>query len=67
MAVRVYELAKELGIDSKVLVARLGEMGELLVRGQEVVPAAALRAGYAFAHPSLDEALADLARRDWRA
>ncbi|HEX7638892.1 MAG TPA: DUF1731 domain-containing protein, partial [Burkholderiaceae bacterium] len=56
-----------LRVPAAVLRLALGEMGELLVRGQEVVPAAALRAGYAFAHPSLDEALADLARRDWRA
>ncbi len=41
----------------------LGEMGELLLEGQNAVPAAALRAGYAFAHPSLDAALQDLARR----
>lgn len=41
-----------------------GEMSELLLEGQNVVPAAATRAGYVFLHPLLDEALGDLARHD---
>ena len=39
----------------------LGEMaGPLLLHSQRVVPAKALAAGFRFAHPDLDEALADL-------
>ncbi|MGE5198552.1 MAG: TIGR01777 family oxidoreductase [Rhodospirillaceae bacterium] len=39
----------------------LGEMaGPLLLNSQRVVPARALAGGFRFAHPSLDEALADL-------
>ena len=39
----------------------LGEMaGPLLLNSQRVVPARALAAGFRFAHPALDEALADL-------
>lgn len=33
---------------------------ELLLKGQRVVPAAALASGFGFIHPALDEALADL-------
>ncbi len=40
----------------------LGEMAELLLEGQNAVPAAALRAGYAFRHPTLDGAFEALAR-----
>ncbi|MCZ2496051.1 TIGR01777 family protein [Xylophilus sp. Kf1] len=40
-----------------------GEMGSLLLDGQNAVPAAALSAGYAFRFPRLDQALQDLARR----
>jgi len=40
----------------------LGEMAELLLEGQNAVPNAALRAGYAFRFPTLDAALRDLAR-----
>jgi hypothetical protein len=36
----------------------LGEMAEMLLTGQRVVPAAATAAGYAFRHPDLAEALA---------
>ncbi|HEX7689606.1 MAG TPA: DUF1731 domain-containing protein, partial [Burkholderiaceae bacterium] len=39
----------------------LGEMAELLLEGQHVAPAAALRAGYAFRFPTLESAFADLA------
>jgi uncharacterized protein (TIGR01777 family) len=38
----------------------LGEMSQLLVDGQYVEPARALRAGYAFRHPDLRDALTDL-------
>jgi len=41
----------------------LGEMaGPLLLYSQRVVPARALEGGFRFAHPALDEALADLLR-----
>jgi hypothetical protein len=39
----------------------LGEMAELLLAGQNAVPAAALAAGYRFRHPTLEGALAALA------
>lgn len=41
----------------------MGEMGDLLLEGQNAVPAAAMRAGYAFVHPTLDEAMSDLAQK----
>lgn len=40
----------------------LGEMSELLLCGQRVSPARAAASGYAFQHPTLEEALASLAR-----
>jgi uncharacterized protein len=40
--------------------AMYGEMGQLVLTGQQAVPERALAAGLAFAHPDLDEALADL-------
>jgi len=43
--------------------AALGEMAELLLEGQNAVPAAALAAGYRFRHPALAGALAALAGR----
>jgi uncharacterized protein (TIGR01777 family) len=39
----------------------LGEMSELLLEGQNVVPSAALAAGFRFRFPTLDEAFAQLA------
>ena len=44
--------------------AALGEMAALLLEGQNVVPAAALTAGYRFLHPTLPDALAQLAGID---
>jgi uncharacterized protein (TIGR01777 family) len=41
----------------------LGEMAELLLEGQNAVPAAALAAGYRFRHATLESALAALAGR----
>ncbi len=43
--------------------AALGEMADLLLDGQNAVPAAALACGYRFRHPTLDGAFADLAAR----
>jgi uncharacterized protein (TIGR01777 family) len=40
----------------------LGEMAELLLEGQNAVPAVALRAGFEFRHPNLDDAFAALVR-----
>jgi uncharacterized protein (TIGR01777 family) len=41
----------------------LGEMAQLLVDGQHVVPRRALAAGFAFRHPQLPDALRDLLAR----
>jgi uncharacterized protein len=43
--------------------ALLGEMAQLLLDGQRVVPARALAAGFAFRHERIDTALADLIGR----
>ena len=43
MAVRVYELARELGIDSKTLVTRLGEMGEFVRSPSSTIESAVVR------------------------
>lgn len=40
----------------------MGEMADLLLEGQNVVPSAALRAGYAYQQATLDGALRELAR-----
>lgn len=45
-----------------VLRAALGEMAEMLLGGQQVVPRALLRHGYAFRHPHLDGALREVLR-----
>ena len=42
----------------------LGEMAELLLEGQNAVPAAALAAGFRFRHPTLADSLTGLARGD---
>lgn len=41
----------------------LGEMAAILLSGQRAVPAAALKCGYDFRHPTLPEALADCLAR----
>jgi NAD dependent epimerase/dehydratase family enzyme len=51
-----------LRVPHAVLRRALGEMSELLLEGQNAVPAAALAAGYRYRHPVLEEALAALAR-----
>ena len=43
-----------------VLRAALGEMATVLLGSQRAVPAQALRAGFSFEHPELDEALGNL-------
>ena len=40
-----------------VLRLLLGEMADLLLTGQRVLPAAAARFGYTFRYPNLDQAL----------
>jgi uncharacterized protein (TIGR01777 family) len=42
----------------------MGEMAELLLEGQNVLPSAALAAGFQFRHPTLDDAFAHLAAPD---
>lgn len=49
-----------LRVPAAVLRAGLGEMAQLLVDGQHVVPARALQEGFEFRHPWLEPALADL-------
>jgi len=69
-AVRMEAFAKALGralgrpawlpVPEPVLRLVLGEATDAVIPGQRVVPKAALEAGYAFAHPTLDGALEDL-------
>lgn len=49
-------------VPAVVLRAALGEMSQLLLEGQKVLPAKALHAGFAFRYPDLNEALAELLR-----
>ena len=51
-----------LRVPAFVLRAALGEMSQLLVDGQHVVPARATAAGFVFAHPELQPALTQLLR-----
>ena len=61
-------LAKSFGrrvhlrVPSTALRLAMGEMGDLLLEGQNVVPTVARQVGYAYAHASLQEALDQLAR-----
>jgi TIGR01777 family protein len=49
-------------VPAVVLRAALGEMSQLLLEGQKVLPAKALHAGFAFRYPDLNAALAELLR-----
>ena len=49
-----------LRVPAFVLRTALGEMSELLLDGQRVVPARALAAGFEFRHPEIRAALSDL-------
>ncbi|HEY0939208.1 MAG TPA: TIGR01777 family oxidoreductase [Steroidobacter sp.] len=51
-----------LRVPAVVLRTALGEMSQLLLEGQRVVPAKALSQGFAFRYPDLDAALSDLLR-----
>ena len=57
---RVLGRPQWLKVPAFVLRKLLGEMAQLLVDGQHVVPAVALAAGYRFAWPQLEPALHDL-------
>ena len=48
---------------SWVLSALFGEMSELLLTGQAVLPKAAQASGFTFAHPELEPAFQDLLKR----
>lgn len=52
------------GAPKFALKALAGEMSEMLLNSQRVVPAKALAAGFAFQHPQIEEALRDLLDRD---
>jgi NAD dependent epimerase/dehydratase family enzyme len=49
-------------VPAGILRAGLGEMSQLLLEGQKVLPTKALSAGFAFRYPELQAALADLFR-----
>jgi hypothetical protein len=52
-----------LRVPAKLLRALLGELAELFVAGQRVVPERALALGFAFRHAAIDAAIADLLAR----
>lgn len=56
-----YGRKARLRVPGMALRLAMGEMSDLLLAGRNVVPVVAQRAGYAFAHPSLEAALSDLA------
>ncbi|WP_129641322.1 TIGR01777 family oxidoreductase [Peristeroidobacter agariperforans] len=49
-------------VPAGILRATIGEMSQLLLEGQKVLPTKALSAGFAFRYPELNAALADLLR-----
>jgi uncharacterized protein (TIGR01777 family) len=51
-------------IPAFIIRGALGEMSQLLVAGQRVIPARASNAGFRFKHPTLGEALTDLLQPD---
>ena len=76
-AVRMRDFCRELGralrrpswapVPAIVLRTVLGEMSEMLLTGQRLTPAAAMRAGYPFQFPALSAALSDCLRQEPRA
>jgi hypothetical protein len=52
-----------LRVPAKLLGAVLGELAELFVAGQRVVPGRALALGFAFRHATIDAALTNLFAR----
>ncbi|MEC0331665.1 TIGR01777 family oxidoreductase [Paenibacillus macerans] len=57
---RVYRRPFWLPLPSAMLKTLLGERSMLLLEGQKALPAAALRAGFTFAYPELEQAAAHL-------
>lgn len=57
---RVYRRPNWFPLPGPLLKLPLGEMSMLLLEGQKVLPTVALEAGFTFAYPGLDEALAAL-------
>jgi NAD dependent epimerase/dehydratase family enzyme len=49
-------------VPAGVLRAALGELSQLILEGQKVLPTKALSAGFAFRYPELKAALAELLR-----
>jgi hypothetical protein len=61
---RVLQRPLFLRLPARLLRTALGEMAELLVDGQRVKPARLLAAGFDFRYPELEDALANLFRRE---
>lgn len=57
---RVHQRPFWLPLPSSLLKALLGKRSMLLLDGQKVLPAAALRAGFTFAYPKLEQAVTNL-------
>jgi uncharacterized protein (TIGR01777 family) len=60
---RVLHRPTVLGVPGAALRLALGEVADVLLRGQKVLPERALALGYTFLHPTLEGALRDLLRR----